>query len=355
MNMKKWLSDLIVSPVKKPMPVLSFPSVQLLGITVRELISSSDYQSRGMKAIADRTDAAAALSMMDLSIEAEAFGSSIRISDDEIPTVIGHIVGNSTQASDLQIPRVGNGRTGIYIDAISKAKRMINDRPVFAGVIGPFSLAGRLLDVSEAMVYCYDEPETVHIILEKATSFIIEYISAYKGAGANGVVIAEPLAGLLSPSFNEEFSAGYIKRITESVQDDSFIIIYHNCGGGTLKMIDALSSIGASAYHFGNAIDIVEMLEAFPSDKPILGNLDPAGQFRNGTPASVREATLELLGRCRNYPNYIISSGCDIPPMSDWDNIDSFFKAVSDFYSDMPRTRHECRHSAAVPAWASAY
>ena len=34
-------------------------------------------------------------------------------------------------------------RTGIYLDAIAEAKKLITDRPVFAGVIGPFSLAGR--------------------------------------------------------------------------------------------------------------------------------------------------------------------------------------------------------------------
>ena len=34
MNMKKWLEELRAAPVKKPMPILSFPSTQLMGITV---------------------------------------------------------------------------------------------------------------------------------------------------------------------------------------------------------------------------------------------------------------------------------------------------------------------------------
>ena len=55
------------------------------------------------------------------------------------------------------------------------------------GCIGPFSLAGRLMDVSEAMINCYEEPEMVHIVLKKATKFLIDYISAYKEAGADGI------------------------------------------------------------------------------------------------------------------------------------------------------------------------
>ena len=332
MNMKQWLEDLKAAPVKKAMPVLSFPSIQLLDIGVKELISSSDMQSKGMKLIADRTNAAASVSMMDLSIEAEAFGSTIRVSDDEVPTVIGHIVENQEQADALQVPEVGAGRTSIYIEAIGKACKLITDRPVFAGVIGPFSLAGRLLDVSEAMIYCYDDPDMAHTVLTKATDFLIHYIRAYKEIGANGVVIAEPLAGLLSPALNDEFSVPYVKRIVDELQDDNFIIIYHNCGGGTIRMIDGILSIGAGAYHFGNAIDMTEMVKHIPADTVVMGNIDPSTQFRNGTPESIRETTLSLLEACHSYPNFIISSGCDIPPLSSWENIDAFFAAVDEFY-----------------------
>ena len=70
-NMKQWLAQLREMPEKKALPVLSFPAVQLMGISVRELISDSDRQAQGMKLVADRTDAAAAVSLMDLSVEAE--------------------------------------------------------------------------------------------------------------------------------------------------------------------------------------------------------------------------------------------------------------------------------------------
>ena len=71
------------------MPILSFPAVQKLGITVAELISNKDRQAEGMKYVADHTDSAASVSMMDLSVEAECFGAEIRVSDDEVPTVVG--------------------------------------------------------------------------------------------------------------------------------------------------------------------------------------------------------------------------------------------------------------------------
>ena len=181
---RAWLDQLRQAPAKKALPIISFPAIQLMGISVRELISSSDAQAKGMKLVADRLDSAASVSLMDLSVEAECFGSQIRVSDDEVPTVVGSVVSSEEEARALEVPAVGAGRTGLYVEAIEKAVGMIQDRPVFAGVIGPFSLAGRLMDVTEAMIYCYEEPDMVHVLLEKATAFITDYCTAYKKVGA---------------------------------------------------------------------------------------------------------------------------------------------------------------------------
>ncbi len=333
MNMTKWLEDLRKAEKKKPIPVLSFPSISLMGITVRELISDSDTQAKGMKLIADKVDAAAAVSMMDLSLEAEAFGSEIRISDEEVPTVVGSIVHSEEEARALSVPEVGAGRTGKYIKAIGEAKKLITDRPVFAGTIGPFSLAARLMDVSEAMIYCYDEPEMVHCLMRKVTDFLIAYIKEYKKIGADGVVIAEPVTGILSPALAEEFSERYSREIVEAVQDDSFPVVYHNCGNNTILMADSILRVGAAAYHFGNAISMKEMMPHIPGHIIAMGNVDPSMQFRNGTPESVYAETQRVLSECSKFPNFVISSGCDIPPMAPWANIEAFFAAVRDFYA----------------------
>ena len=53
MNMKQWVTDTINAPVKKALPVLTFPAIQKMGISVKEFISDSDLQAKGMKIIAD--------------------------------------------------------------------------------------------------------------------------------------------------------------------------------------------------------------------------------------------------------------------------------------------------------------
>ena len=137
---------------------------------------------------------------------------------------------------------------------------------------------------------------------------------------------------MLSPALAEEFSSPYVKRLVDAVQDDYFVVIYHNCGNNTIQMIDSILSTGSAAYHFGNAIDMAQMLPHIPEQTVAMGNVDPAGQFCHGTPQSVRTATLQVMEACCHYKNFVISSGCDIPPMSKWENIDAFFGAVKEYY-----------------------
>lgn len=105
-NMKQWVAETIANPVKKGVPVLSFPAVQLMDITVRDLISSSDLQAKGMKMVADKVNSACSVSLMDLSVEAECFGSTIRVTDDEVPTVIGAVVSDGCRRCS-RCPRGG--------------------------------------------------------------------------------------------------------------------------------------------------------------------------------------------------------------------------------------------------------
>ena len=330
-DMKKWMQDCINAPTKKAMPILSFPGIQLTGHTVDEMVRSGHLQAVCMEAIARKFNTAAAFSLMDLSVEAEAFGSPIHYSGDEVPTVTAALIRDEEEAEALQVPDVGAGRTGECVSGIREVSSLITDRPVLAGMIGPYSLAGRLLDMTEIMILCYEEPEMVETVLEKATEFLVKYAQAFKDAGANGIAIAEPAAGLLSPGLIEAFSTPYVKRICEAVEDDSFMVLYHNCGN-VIPLLENIKEIGAGGYSFGNAVDLEEALKVIPEDSIVIGNIDPAGIIRNGTPEQIRKETLSLMERCCKYPNFVIASGCDIPPMTPLKNIEAFFQAVEEFY-----------------------
>lgn len=331
MNVRQLLWNAAGSEKKRGLPILSFPAIQKMGVTVEQLVKDPELQAQAMALIAGETDTLAAVSLMDLSVEAEAFGAQVRFSAQEIPAVVGQLVSDEEEAEALEIPDLEQGRIPVFVEGVRLAKQRITDKPVIAGMIGPFSLAGRLMDVTEIMYVCYDEPEVVHTVLEKAAQFQIRYGLALKAAGADAIMMAEPLAGILSPDMAEEFSVPYVKRIIDALQDEHFAVIYHNCGDSVASMPQLLFTQGAAAYHFGNSVDMEQMLKAAPADILCMGNVDPAGQITRGTPESIREATRALLEKCGGYPNFVASSGCDIPAHAGWDNIQAFFGALKEW------------------------
>ena len=316
---------------ERTVPILSFPSAQLLGIPVKALISSAEMQAAGMEAIVRRCPVGAALNMMDLSVEAEAFGAKIRVSENENPTVEKGAIDDIADAASLAVPEVGAGRTGLYVEGVRLAKTRLTDAPVFCGAIGPYSLAGRLFDMTELMMECFDSPEDVKLLLEKCAAFITDYLRAFKAAGADGAILAEPAAGLLSPALAAEFSTPYVKRIFEAVNDEDFLLCYHNCGGSAADMTEDLADIPADIYHFGNAVDLGKTIAALPKDRIVMGNVDPV-LFRNATPEEVRADVRRVFKTCGAYENYMISSGCDVPAASGWEQIDAYFDEVQRLY-----------------------
>ena len=327
-NIREILWETARSDAQRGLPILSFPAAQKMNVTVEQLVKDPELMAKAMEIVSKETDTLAAVSLMDLSVEAEAFGASVRFTEDEVPAVIGQLVSDEDEAEALEVPTLEAGRALLCVEGVKRAKERITDKPVLAGMIGPYSLAGRLMDVTEIMYICFDEPETVHVVLDKATKYLIQYGQAMKDAGANGIMMAEPLAGILSPDMAEEFSVPYVKRIIEALQDENFAVLYHNCGNSVSSMLEEIFSQGAAAYHFGNAVDMEQIMQNAPADVLCMGNIDPAAQFAHGTPETMTASVHELLEKCGAYKNFVPSSGCDIPAHAKWDNIQAFFKAL---------------------------
>ncbi len=340
-NMSQWMRELIQSQERTALPIMTYPGLNIVNLNVMDIISDGHNQYLCIEALAKKYDTVAAVTTMDLSVEAELFGSRIRYSNDEVPTVVGKIIEDMDGAERLQVPQVGAGRTKTYLDAAKHAAKNIKDKPTFGGIIGPFSLAGRLMDMTEIMIAMMEEPEIVHTVLEKCTQFLVEYAKAFKQSGAHGIIIAEPAPGLLPPAKCHTFSSEYVRRIVDAVQDESFLVVLHNCGN-TVKLVDTLLSTGAKAFHFGNAVDMKDIMPQIPSDRIAFGNIDPARVIRNGSIQDIKEKVTALLLAMEAYPNFVLSSGCDIPPGTTLENIDAFFQALDEYN----RLNHEDLKSA---------
>ena len=330
MSMNKWQQEVIRGKSRIAIPIMTHPGIELIGKSVEDAVKNGEIHARAIKALSDKYPSAAATVIMDLTVEAEAFGAAIAFAPEEVPSVVGRLLSDLSAVEALQVPDLTAARVPEYLKANKLAKELITDKPVLGGCIGPYSLAGRLYDITEFMMSIYTEPDTAMLLLEKCTEFITKYIKAIKEIGINGIIIAEPAAGLLSDEDASMFSSEYVKRIIDEVQDDDFMVVLHNCGN-TGQCTPSMVMTGAKGLHFGNKIEMLDALKEVPADVLAMGNLDPVSVLRQETPAGVAKATKELLEATKGYDNFVLSSGCDAPPGVPFENVEAFYNALAEY------------------------
>jgi uroporphyrinogen decarboxylase len=52
------------------------------------------------------------------------------------------------------------------------------------------------------------------------------------------------------------------------------------------------------------------------------------GVFKSSTPEQVVSETRKLLEETRDFPNFVLSSGCDTPPGVPLENINAFYNTL---------------------------
>ncbi len=308
---------------RKVVPLMGFPGVQLTGYSIRQILFNADAQVKTAKALYERLRPDAMFQVMDLSVESNALGLQVRYPLHESPSVEDHPVKSVRDLDQFaKIDILKDGRVMAFAEAMRRMKEAI-DVPCGGYVIGPFSLAGRLMGESEAAMCAIDDPSTLEQVLEFATERIIRYGKALVEAGADMIAVLEPTGVILSPMQFRQFSGKYVKRIFSELDT---IGILHICGSST-HIIPDMCNTGAQGLSLDSDVDLPSAMAMLPPDVVMIGNLDPVAVVAHSTAQEVYAAARELLDLMSKYPNFVLSSGCDLPPETPLDNIRAMIDA----------------------------
>ncbi len=309
-------------------PFASFPGTVFTNSTVKQNLCDGTLQAETVISLQKECNFDIVFPMMDLTVEAEAFGAEINWEIDELPAVTGRIIAHEDDVKRLSIPEIGDkNRLHVFVEACKKIKQAFPDKWVWGYTLGPFSIAGRLMGMTEISMALKLEPDLVHQVLVKVENLLERYVSALLSTGIDGLVILEPASGMLDESDANEFSNNYIKAIVHLIKSKEKIPVLHNCGR-VMHLVESLCATGVEALHVGSVTDPFTIYPRIPENVVLMGNLNPTEIFLQGTPEKVKEATISLLERMANYNRFIISSGCDIPPGTSIENLKAFKDVV---------------------------
>jgi uroporphyrinogen decarboxylase len=199
-------------------------------------------------------------------------------------------------------------------------------------VIGPITLAGELMGVEQVCMATVMDPDFVKKQLEFSVKVISDYSNALINAGADGIVVLEPTAMLLSPPSYAEFSLEPFKELLDKADNKNLILPI--CGN-TKHLIEGMCKTGTTGLSLDAPMNFEELKEQVPSNIALIGNVDPVNVMLTGTPEKVEKETKNLIKKMSSSDNFILSTGCDLPLDTPMENIDAFMKVAKNWKNNL--------------------
>ncbi len=185
-------------------------------------------------------------------------------------------------------------------------------------VTGPFALAERLFGSEEILLRSVSYPPHIIQILEFVTKAMGNYLSAL-AERAHIVMVVEPTAGSLSASNFTRFCQPFLKGISGIIRTSGASPMLHICGNSE-HLVDNLASLGMEGICLHSSVNLRKVADLVPLNLIIMGNLD-VEIISHGEPDLVREKTRRLLISMLPYRNFIVSSSCELPADTPFENI----------------------------------
>lgn len=268
----------------------------------------------------------------DLCVEAEVLGCKMNPYNDVAtilyPTVQEKVIHSPEEMAEFVVPTDVSrlGRVPVVCQAIAYLKEDIGQEvPIGCYLLGPFTLAGQLMDLNDLFKLSYKKPQLVSNLLDKLAGLIIQIAAAYQAAGADYICIREMGAttDILSPRAFKNLIQPFLQKVAAGI---SYPKILHICGS-TNPIVALMNECGFDAISLEEKNDLVKTRQEIGGETLIFGAVDAYTVLANGTEEEVVQAVI------RSLENGVdgVWPGCDIWPTAPLANLQAMTDTVAKY------------------------
>lgn len=272
----------------------------------------------------------------DLCVEAEAIGCVMNPYEEVeqllYPTIKEKVCHSQEEMTTFPIPEntAGRGRVPLVCEAIRLLQEDIGSEVAIGTyILGPFTLAGQLMDLNDLFKLSFKKPDMVNAMLDRLADVLIEIAREYSKAGADYICIREMGAttDVLSPRVFRNVIFPHLKKIEDALKDVPTIL--HICGG-TNAIMGILKEVGCNAISIETKNNMEKSREDIGFEPLVFGNVDAYNILVNGTPEDVEKATLAGIEASVDA----VWPSCDIWPTAPIENLKAHVDAVKKYGSE---------------------
>ncbi len=284
----------------------------------------------------ERFDLDAAILFSDILTIPDAMGLGLHFVDGEGPK-FHHPLRTREAIMKLGVP---DPETDLrYVtDALRLIRRELADRVPLIGFSGsPWTLACYMIEgggsssFASAKALMWDDPTSMHHLLDVNARAVISYLSAQAAAGAQVLMVFDSWGGMLGPDAFIEFSQRYLSVIAQALKSDPAtrdipLILFSKGANGHLE---GLADTGCDALGLDWTIRLSEARDRVGSRVALQGNLDPT--TLTARPEVIRAAVQATLADFGNGPGHVFNLGHGITPDINPEHVAVLVDAVHEF------------------------
>jgi len=267
----------------------------------------------------------------DVGVEAEILGAELNFythkgkEDILYPTIKKKAINDP---EELTIPEniEEKGRIQMILKALELCQKKVGDEvPVATYVLGPYLVAGQIMDLEKLLKMSFKEPDKINEMLESITDMLLELGRIFYDAGIDYLTVREmgATSDVLSPRMFRSLIQPHLKRIFSKLRKPN---VLHICGD-TNPIVELMWECGATAISVEQKNDVARTREKLGEEAIIFGNVNPYETLVMGDEELIRSVVKKAIdgGVDSVWP------GCDIWPAVSKENMIAFVKAVEEF------------------------
>lgn len=177
-------------------------------------------------------------------------------------------------------------------------------------ISGPCAAAADLRGINRLMTDFYDDPEFIRSLFDFVLETGIRFAEVQIAAGADMIGIGDAAASIVGPRIYNEFVLPIEKKLVDAIHARGARVRLHICGN-IRRILDSVSSLGCDLIDIDSPVPMEQARKILGALQSLTGNLDPVGNLRDSSPASIHQA-LETV-RQQAGGRWIVAAGCEIP------------------------------------------
>ncbi len=275
----------------------------------------------------------AAILFSDILTIPDAMGLGLYFAENEGPRFQSPL---RTRADIDQVPVPDPEQELRYVlDAVRLIRNSLAGKVPLIGFSGsPWTLATYMVEGGGSKNFrqikglMYEQPETLHLLLDKLSQAVAQYLNAQIAAGAQAVMIFDTWGGVLTGEDYQAFSLNYARRVrellTRKINHQNVPCVFYTKGGG--QWLELMADAGFDALGLDWQTDMGEARKRVGERVALQGNLDPLALY--APTAVIRAKVGDILAKYGQGSGHIFNLGHGILPDVDPSHAEAMIEAV---------------------------